>query len=88
MRPENIEAKKARRKSEALRGVLLFGLLQLASGGCFVSLCFIPDVPRWCVMLFGALAAMCLLLMIPALLALRERFKEIEGGELDAASEY
>ena len=88
MRPESIEEKKVRRKKSAARGVLLFGLVQLASAACFLSLCFIPGLPGWCVILFGALAAACVLLMIPALLALRERYKEIEGGDLDAASEY
>ena len=35
-----------------------------------------------------AVTAFCLLLIVPALVVLKERFKEIEGGELDAAGQY
>ena len=83
--PESIEA---RRKREAVRGVVLFGLLQLACVVCFVSLCFIPDLPGWTVALFAALAVLCLLPLMFSLAALKQRFREIEGGELDAAAEY
>ena len=76
------------RKRSAVRGVLLFVLLQLACAVCFGALCFIPDMPRWCVILFGVLAALTLVLILPALLVLKDRFKEIEGGELDAAAKY
>lgn len=76
------------RKRSAVRGVLLFALLQLACAVCFGALCFIPDMPRWCVILFGVLAALTLVLILPALLVLKDRFKEIEGGELDAAAKY
>jgi len=88
MRPENIEARKAERKRSAVTGVGLFVLLQLASALCFAALCFIPDVPGWFPVLFGVLAAVCLLLIIPALILLKQRFEEIEGGELDAAGKY
>ena len=66
----------------------LFGSIQLASALCFGALCFIPEIPGWCMILFGGLAVFCLLLLIPAVLLLKDRFKEIEGGELDAAAEY
>ena len=88
MKPENIEERKAQRKKSAVRGVAFFTLLQLACAVCFGALCFIPDVPDWFVVLFGMLAVLCLLLIIPAFILLKERFKEIEGGELDAAAEY
>ena len=88
MKPESIEARKEQRKRSAVRGVLLFALLQLACAVCFGALCFIPDMPGWCVILFGVLAALCLVLILPALLVLKDRFKEIEGGELDAAGKY
>ena len=48
----------------------------------------IPGMPQWCVILFGVLAVLCLALILPALLVLKDRFKEIEGGELDAAGKY
>lgn len=88
MKPENTEARKKQRKRSAVRGVLLFALLQLACAAGFGALCFIPGVPTWFVVLFGGLAALCLVLILPALLVLKDRFKEIEGGELDAAGKY
>lgn len=88
MKQESIEVKKARRKKEASQGVALFALIQLACALCFGALCFIPGVPGWFVLLFGILAVFCLLLIIPALLLLKNRFQEIEGGELDAAAQY
>lgn len=86
--PESIENRRARRKRDAVRGMALFGLLQLACVVCFASLCLIPDLPKWLVVLFGALAVFCLVPLIIALVALKQRFREIEGGELDAAAQY
>ena len=88
MKPENIEERQAKRKRSAVNGVVFFTLLQVACALSFGALCLIPELPGWCVVLFGVLAVGCLLLIIPALLLLKERFKEIEGGELDAAAEY
>lgn len=42
-------------------------------------------VPPGVIILFGAISLTCI---IGTILALRERFKEIEGGELDEASKY
>lgn len=86
--PESIERRKARRKREAVRGVVLFGLLQLACIVCFAALCFIPGLPGWAVALFAALAVLCAAPMAVSLAVLKQRFREIEGGELDAAAEY
>ena len=88
MKPESIDARKARRKREAVRGVLLFALLQIGCVVAFASLCWIPGLPRWLFYLFAALAILCLLPLLGAVKALRQRFKEIEGGELDAAGQY
>ena len=88
MKQRSIEEKRAKNKKEAIHGVVFFALLQLATAICFGALCLIPDAPLWVIILFGAMAAFSLLLIIPALLVLKERFKEIEGGELDAAAEY
>lgn len=88
MKPESIEARKARRKREAVRGVLLFALLQIGCVVAFASLCWIPGLPRWLVYLFAALAILCLLPLLGAVKSLRQRFQEIEGGELDAAGQY
>lgn len=86
--PESIEQGRARRRREAIWGVVLFGLLQLASIVCFTSLCFIPGLPGWAVALFAALAVICLVPMIVAIVVLKQRFHEIEGGEFDAARQY
>jgi len=86
--PRNIEEEKARRKRDAVRGVAFFALLQMVCAAAFGSLCFIPDAPGWLVVLFGGLAAFCLVLILPAIFVLKARFKEIEGGELDAARKY
>ena len=88
MKPENIKERKAKHKREAVVSVVMFTLLQLATAVCFGALCFIPDVPGWFPVVFGVLAALCLLFIIPAVLLLKTRFQEIEGGELDAAAEY
>ena len=88
MKQESIEQRKTARKRSAVNGVIGFGLLQLACAVSFGALCFIPELPGWCTVLFGVLSVGCLLLIIPAMLLLKERFKEIEGGELDAAAEY
>lgn len=88
MKPKNIEERKAKRKKSAVLGVVFFVILQLASAICLGALCLIPGLPRWCFILFGALAALCILLIFPAIWVLKERFREIEGGELDEAGQY
>lgn len=88
MKQENIKKKKARRKKESVYSILIFAAMQLVCAIAFGSLCFIPDAPAWVVWMFFGLAAFCLLLIIPALIVLKQRFQEIEGGELDAASQY
>ena len=80
--------KRRQRRRQAAAGVISFALLQLACVICFAALCFIPDLPRWLFWLFAALAGLCGLLVIPALVVLKQRFDEIEGGEYDAAAEY
>ena len=86
--PANIEERRRRRRRSAVWGVALFALLQLACAACFGALCFIPDLPKWVFVLFLALAVFCLLLILPALLVLKKRFEEIQGGEEDAAAQY
>lgn len=85
---KNTEDRKKRQRREAIRGVALFGLLQAACVVCFIALCLIPDLPQWAVILFAALAVASALPMVAALVVLRQRFHEIQGGELDAARQY
>ena len=86
--PANTEDRRSRCRRQAVLGVILFGLLQLACGAAFAALCAIPGLPRWAALLFAVLTAFCAALMIPALMVLRQRLKEIEGGELDEALKY
>ena len=69
-------------------GAVSFSLLQMAGAACFGVLSLISGIPRWLVVLFLTLAVICLVLIPPALWILRARFKEIKGGELDAAGQY
>ncbi len=87
MKRENTDLQK-RCKGNAVRGVIFFALLQAACAVCFGSLCLIPDLPRWAFWMFFLLAAGCVLLLIPAFVVLKQRFQEIEGGELDEAGKY
>ena len=88
MKLESIEARKARRKRDAVGGVLLFALIQVVTAAAFLLCVWIPDMPRWVAWMFGACALICVLTLLPALGALRQRFQEIEGGELDEACKY
>ena len=88
MRPESIEAAHRRKKRAAAVGVAVYGLIMLGSAAVMAGLCFIPDMPLAAQVILGIFAAVCVLLFLPALWALRARFKEIEGGESDAAAQY
>jgi len=87
MKPGNTEAK-TRRKREAVKGVVFFALVQMATAVCFGALSLIPDIPGWLGTMFLILGVVCILLLIPALMVLKQRFAEIEGGELDEAGQY
>lgn len=86
--PVSIEERRRKYRRQAMLGAAMFALLQLGCAVCFGALCFIPGLPRWAVILFAVLAAACAALMIPALVALKQRFTEIKGGELDEALKY
>ena len=88
MKRESTEARQARRKRDAVRGILFFAMLQIITSVACASLCFIPGMPRWAIILCLVLAILCLALIIPALFVLNSRFEEIEGGELDTAGKY
>ena len=66
-------------KREAVIGIVLFGLIQLACVVGFWALCLIPDLPQWLFILFAAFGMFCAALMIPALWALKKRFQEIDA---------
>ena len=66
-------------KREAVIGIVMFGLIQLACVVGFWALCLIPDLPQWLFILFAAFGMFCAALMIPALWALKKRFQEIDA---------
>lgn len=84
----SIEERRRDHRRGAWAGVLFFAGIQGIGAAAFAALCMIPDLPGWAVVLFAALAVLNLVLILPVLLLLKQRFKEIEGGELDAAAEY
>lgn len=86
--PADIDRRRRRYRRQAVLGVAVFGLLQLACTVCFGALCLIPNLPGWLFTLFAALAVFCAALMVPALVVLKQRLTEIKGGELDEALKY
>lgn len=66
-------------KRGAVLGVVLFGLMMLACVVVFWALCLIPDLPQWLFILFFACGGGCVVLMIPALWAMKKRFQEIDS---------
>ena len=90
MTQRNIDAaaNQTRRKKEAVRGVVFFAVIQVITAVCLGAMYFIPDIPHWLGLIFVGMAAFCLLLLIPAYMVLKQRFREIEGGELDEAGKY
>lgn len=87
MKQSNID-RRARDRKAAVVGVAFFAGLMLVCAASVGSLCFVPDTPGWLVILLGGLAAFFLAFIIPALMVMKQRFKEIERGELYEASEY
>lgn len=88
MKPKNIEEHKRKLKKEAVLGVAAAAFFQLLSAGCLFALCLVPDLPQWLWYIFMGLAVFTTVMIIPGVLLLKGRFREIEGGELDEASQY
>ena len=68
-------------KRGAVLGVVQIGLMMLACVVVFWALCLIPDLPQWLFILFFACGGGCVVLMIPALWAMKKRFQEIDSLE-------
>lgn len=86
--PVNIEKRKKRYKREAVLGVCVCILLLLPCAAVCGALCLFPPLPWWAKALAAAGALLCLLPAGFALAVLRERFRELDRGELDAAVWY
>ena len=88
MKPEGIEKRRAQQKKEAVRSVVIAAVLELIGAAVCVGLALIPGMPIGLSIAFFVPPVLCLLLILSAVRALKERFREIEGGELDAADQY
>ena len=88
MPPESIEQKKTRRKRAALWSGGLYALFQLAVAVLLSALANLSDTPGWLRVICLLLAGLSVAAILPLPMLLKKRFKEIEGGELDAAAEY
>lgn len=86
--PENIEAGKRHQKRSAVLGVGTFVLSQAAVAAGLWALSRSPALPGWLAGLCTALGIIPLVLLIPALAVLRQRFHEIERGERYEAGQY
>ena len=86
--PGDIEARKRAQKRQAVQGAVLFAGLRTASVVVLLwSASLVPRL-RW---LQVILAVLALAVGVPVLFVgatLKQRFKEIEGGEQDAAAQY
>ena len=88
MKPESIEKTRARRKRGAVVSVVIFCVLTLLFAGAFGAVSLLADLPTWLRVVFGLLALGNLLSLPSVVPLLKERWNEIEGGELDAAGKY
>lgn len=87
MRQENTDPHRTQ-KREAVRGILLFALLQLASAVILVWAAGIPGVPGWLSRALWVIALADVLAILPSGIVLKQRLEEIEGGEQDEAGKY
>ena len=88
MRPENTDSPARRaRKREAVWGAVGYVLVQLLAAAVLLAGRLFVEA-GWLDVLLLVLAAADLLSIPPVFLVLRQRIKEIEGGELDAAGKY
>ena len=88
MRSNTDSAAQALRRREAWQSVIGATLLRLATGVLLLGL-------RWYYQIAGIASAVLLLMalldlgsILPVWILLRQRLKEIEGGEEDAAAQY
>lgn len=86
-KPENTEHIRAQKRATAL-GLAVTWLIRLAGAGLLLELRTDPGMPGWMRTLFLILAVLGLLSLPFSLVSLRQRFREIEEGELDEARKY
>ena len=77
-----------KRKKDALQSAVLSSVLMLLSGGVLLILCAVYDVKGIWRALLTIAALLDLAAIVPVWILLKKRWKEIEGGEEDAAAQY
>lgn len=88
MRPETINPDRQReRKREAIKGAVLYCLAQLVTVAVLLCGRLVVD-EGWLDALLLVLALVDIASIPPVFIVLKERIKEIKGGELDAAGKY
>lgn len=88
MRPESIDPKLQRElKREAVRGAVLYSLAQLLTVAVLLGARLVVT-QGWLDTLLLVLALADLISIPPVFFVLKERMKEIKGGEFDAARKY
>ena len=86
MKQESIEQRKERLKSQADSSAMVAMALHFLLACLLGLFCIVPDtVIR---VISGGSALFCVVRIFGINWALQQRYKEIEGGELDEASKY
>lgn len=87
--PGDIEHLHAQKKRKAIQGALIGGAFQVLIGGLLLwGGCMSAPEGGFVPILFLVLGVADLLTLIPTGIVLRQRLKEIEGGEEDEARQY
>ena len=81
-------AAQQKRKKDALHSAVLSTVMMLLSGGVLLILCAVYDVEGIWRALLTIAALLDLAAIVPVWILLKKRWKEIEGGEEDAAAQY
>ncbi|MEA4934446.1 MAG: hypothetical protein VB071_12830 [Lawsonibacter sp.] len=87
MKQKNIKDSGQKQKRGTVLGAGIFVLFQMGSFFALLWLCIL-SVYAWLKVLLLVLAAANLIIIPLVLIVLKQRIKEIEGGEFDAASQY
>lgn len=86
--PESTDRKKRLRRREAIHGALFFAAVRLVFAAVLAWCAWLVPEPRWLRLLLGVLAVFSVASIPFVGITLRQRLKEIEGGEQDAAAQY
>lgn len=86
MKQENTDERKERLKCQADESALIHLVLNLLMAVLMGLMCVVPNTLIR--IISGGWALICVARMVGVYWALQQRYKEIEGGELDEAGKY